>query len=87
MTQIDLILIFLIICSGVNGGITRHKRYSYLENKWIVKSLTYRVTKYPSVLPKNIVDSEIKRAFDLWQQQINLEFQQHPVGPVDIEIK
>lgn len=78
---------FLIICSRVNGGITRNKRYSYFENKWIVKSLTYRVTKYPSVLPKNIVDSEIKRAFDLWQQQINLEFHKNAVGPVDIEIK
>lgn len=78
---------FLILGSGVNGGINRHKRYSFLENKWVVKSLSYRVTKYPSVLPKLVVDSEIRRAFDLWQEQINLEFLQQAVGPVDIEIK
>ena len=82
-----ILLVILIMCSGIDGGISRHKRYSFLENRWIVKSLSYRVTKYPSVLPKCIVDSEIKRAFDLWQEQINLEFLQQAVGPADIEIK
>lgn len=80
-------MLFSILIFEINGQVQRNKRYSYLKKKWIVKSLTYRVTKYPSVLPKNVVDSEIKRAFNLWQEQINLEFLEQPIGPVDIEIK
>ena len=87
MAQIILLVFFLMLGTGVNGGINRQKRYSFLENKWTVKALSYRVTKYPSVLPKLVVDSEIKRAFDLWQEQINLEFSLQAEGPVDIEIK
>ena len=46
----------------------RRKRYALQGSRWSVKTLTYRISKYPSDgrIPKDRIDAEIKSAFQLW---------------------
>jgi matrix metalloproteinase-14 (membrane-inserted) len=54
-----------------------------------VKDLTYKISKYPSTrrLSKSDVDSEIRKALDVWSAQTDLTFTEKNSGRVHIEIK
>ena len=54
-----------------------------------ILNLFSRITKYPATgrLSKRKVDTEIKKAFELWEQQTNLEFEKRDSGSVHIEIR
>ena len=49
----------------------------------------FRITKYPGTgrLSKSKVDTEIKKAFELWEAVTNLEFERRSSGSVHIEIR
>ena len=55
---------------------TRHKRFSLQGSRWKRKRLTHRVTKYPTKigLSRNDVDLTMKKAFNVWSKENNLEF-------------
>ena len=66
----------------------RHKRFALQGSRWRKKSLTYRITSYPSKkgLSKKDVDRTIKKAFEVWSRSTNLNFERKLVGDVHIEI-
>ena len=67
---------------------TRQKRFALQGSRWKRKRLTYRVTKYPTKigLSRNDVDLTMKKAFDVWSKETNLEFDKKLEGDVHIEI-
>ena len=67
---------------------TRQKRFALQGTRWKRKRLAYRVTKYPTKigLRKNDVDLTMKKAFDVWSKETNLEFDKKLEGDVHIEI-
>ena len=58
-------------------------------SRWKVKALTYKISKYPSTnrLTKREVDSEIKKALNVWAEVTDLTFEQRLFGKVHIDIK
>ena len=58
-----------------------------LNRKWNTSILYYKVSKYSLKLSKTAIDTEIKRAVDIWNEQINFEMIAKPMGVVDVEIK
>lgn len=58
-----------------------------LNRKWNTTILYYKVSNYSSKLSETVIDTEIKRAFDIWNEQINFVMIAKPVGVVDVEIK
>nr|XP_045601065.1 stromelysin-3-like [Procambarus clarkii] len=65
----------------------RSKRYIMQGSKWKVKDLTYRITKYPSMLSKADVDKEVSIALQAWGDVSGLTFQKKNSGKVNIEIR
>lgn len=59
----------------------------FLNRKWNTSMLYYKVSNYSSKLSKSDIDTEIKRAVDIWNEQINFEMIAKPLGVVDVEIK
>ena len=51
--------------------------------------MTYKISKYPSTnrLTKREVDSEIKKALNVWAEVTDLTFEQRLFGKVHIDIK
>jgi len=74
---------------GVGIKFRRRKRYAQQGSKWSMKTLTYRITKYPSYtyLSKQQVDLEIKKAFKIWSDSSSLRFLRKRTGSVHIEIR
>ena len=66
----------------------RNKRYNLLgPNKWETKKLSYHVSKYSQKIPDYIVDIELRRAFDVWSEHIDLEFHLESSDVVEIDIR
>ncbi len=63
--------------------------FSLLGSRWRVKDLTYRISKYPSTrrLSKREVDSEVKRALEVWSEFTDLTFTEKSSGRVHIDIR
>ena len=57
-------------------------------SRWKTKELTYKISKYPSTnrLTKREVDSEIKKALNVWAEVTDLTFEQRLFGKVHILI-
>ena len=55
-------------------------------SRWKTKELTYKISKYPSTnrLTKREVDSEIKKALNVWAEVTDLTFEQRLFGKVHI---
>jgi len=68
---------------------SRNKRYALQGSRWKTRTLTYKVTKYPSKkgLSRNNVDQTMKRAFEVWSKATNLKFERKFSGDVHIEIR
>lgn len=62
---------------------------SVAGSRWKVKALTYKISKYPSTnrLTKREVDSEIKKALNVWAEVTDLTFEQRLFGKVHIDIR
>ncbi|XP_011311133.1 matrix metalloproteinase-14 isoform X2 [Fopius arisanus] len=65
----------------------RSKRYALQGSRWRVKKLTYKISKYPTLLEKKVVDKDISRAFAVWSEYTDLTFTQKRSGQVHIEIR
>ena len=57
-------------------------------NAWRKRELTYRIFKYPTNrgLSRQDVDSETRKAFNMWQEVSGMRFSERSSGSVDIEI-
>ncbi|XP_025414182.1 stromelysin-2-like isoform X2 [Sipha flava] len=66
---------------------TRTRRYISHNRKWEINDLTYNIIKYPKQLDKSVIDSEIRRAFDLWSEVTPLRFTHKKSGKVNINIR
>ncbi|XP_050405986.1 matrix metalloproteinase-16 isoform X2 [Patella vulgata] len=73
---------------GIGNG-ARRKRYAVQGSKWAKKELTYRTKSYPGALPRNRVETEVKRALEIWSKVTPLTFikEERMDGDVDLEIK
>jgi len=74
----------------VKSTLSRKKRYVLQGSRWRVRSLTYRITKYPkrSGLSRSAVDKVIRKAFDVWERPTGLTFtEDNGRGKVHIEIR
>ncbi|KAK9704416.1 Hemopexin [Popillia japonica] len=69
-----------------SGSDSRSKRYNLQGSRWKVRSLTYKISKYPKKLKQTDVDKEIFRAFSVWSEYTDLTFRPGK-GQVHIEIK
>ncbi|XP_013776805.2 matrix metalloproteinase-15-like [Limulus polyphemus] len=68
-----------------NSG--RKKRYSLEGSKWNENTLTYRITKYPTLINNSEqVDKDIARAFKVWSDVTPLNFIHTKTGDVHITI-
>lgn len=56
----------------------RNKRYALQGSKWPKSKLRFKVGKYPKYpsMTRETIDSELKRAFDLWSEASDVEFEQ-----------
>lgn len=70
----------------VGTGDNRAKRYALQGSRWKVKSLSYKISKYPPKLKRKDVDDEIQRAFNVWSDFTDLTFTPKS-GQVHIEIR
>merc|ERR1711892_1260160 len=71
------------------GKGARKKRYALQGSRWKVRTLTYRISKYPTTkrLSKSDVDNEIQKAFQVWSNATDLTFDQRQYGQVHIDIR
>lgn len=76
------------VIGKVSSG-SRRKRYALQGSRWKVKALTYKISKYPSTnrLTSKEVDSEIKKALNVWAEVTDLTFEQRQFGKVHIDIR
>jgi matrix metalloproteinase-14 (membrane-inserted) len=58
-----------------------------IGNRWTKGELTYGIRKYTPDLEKSVVDREIAKAFQLWEEVTPLTFTFVETGNVDIEIR
>jgi len=67
---------------------TRSKRYALQGSRWRVKDLTYKISNYPTSndLTRRDVDTEIKKALNVWAEHTDLSFTQKRSGKVHIDI-
>ncbi|XP_023247076.1 matrilysin-like, partial [Copidosoma floridanum] len=71
-----------------NTGLeNRLKRYALQGSRWRVKKLTYKISQYPRLLEKTLVDKEIANAFSVWSDYTDLSFTARKTGQVHIEIR
>lgn len=56
----------------------RNKRYALQGSKWPKSKLRFKVGKYPKYpsMTRDMIDSELQRAFDLWSNASDVEFEQ-----------
>jgi hypothetical protein len=56
----------------------RKKRYALQGSKWPKSKLRFKVGKYPKYpsMNRDMIDAELKRAFDLWSEVSDVEFEQ-----------
>lgn len=56
----------------------RSRRYALQGSKWPKSKLRFKVGKYPKYpsMTHEMIDSELKRAFDLWSEVSDVEFEQ-----------
>ena len=67
---------------------SRRKRYALQGSRWKKRVLTYTVGRYPSKLSRSEVDTDVRKAFDMWQRASGLTFvRRSPGSTVDIEIR
>lgn len=67
---------------------TRIKRFALQGSRWKKEELTYTVGRYPSGLSRSEVDTDVKKAFNMWQQASGLTFvRKRSWDQVDIEIR
>jgi hypothetical protein len=59
--------------------------YLFIDRKWEINDLTYNIIKYPKQLDKSVIDSEIRRAFDLWSEVTPLRFTHKKSGKVRLK--
>jgi matrix metalloproteinase-14 (membrane-inserted) len=61
------------------------KRHVLQGSKWAKSVIKFKVKKYPkySLLDKDVINDELKRAFDLWAQHANIEVQLDDSSEVD----
>ena len=54
----------------------RTRRYALQGSKWSKSRLSFKVGKYPvqSTMSRHLIDEELKRAFDLWSDAADVEF-------------
>ncbi|XP_023337348.1 stromelysin-3 isoform X2 [Eurytemora carolleeae] len=71
------------------GATARKKRYALQGSRWKTRELSYKISKYPtaSLLKKSEVDSEIKKALEIWGTVTDLTFIQKQSGKVHIDIR
>ena len=74
---------------GSNDFKKRKKRFALQGSRWKVKTLLYKISKYPnnSGMTKLEVDTEIRKALDVWSNVTRLNFQQRLSGPVHIDVR
>lgn len=55
----------------------RMRRYALQGSKWSKSRLSFKVGKYPvqSTMSRHLIDEELKRAFDLWSDVADVEFE------------
>ncbi|RNA19960.1 matrix metallo ase-14-like [Brachionus plicatilis] len=55
----------------------RNRRYALQGSKWPKSNIQFKITKYPAyrLMSKRDINDELKRAFDLWSVNSNLEFE------------
>ncbi|XP_019867201.2 72 kDa type IV collagenase-like [Aethina tumida] len=56
-----------------------------IEKKWPQKELTYTILNYPTDLDASDTEVEIRRAFSVWTNHIDLKFRESGINP-DIKI-
>lgn len=63
---------------GNGGGGFRNRRYALQGSKWPKSKLRFKVGKYPKYpsMTREMIDSELQRAFDLWSNASDVEFEQ-----------
>ena len=60
-----------------NDTSNRKRRYALQGSKWSKSRLSFKVGKYPvqGTMSKSLIDQELKRAFDLWSEAADVEFE------------
>ena len=67
---------------------TRMKRFALQGSRWKKEELTFTVGRYPSGLSRSEVDTDVEKAFNMWQQASGLTFvRKRSWDKVDIEIR
>ncbi|RXG51136.1 Matrix metalloproteinase-14 [Armadillidium vulgare] len=59
---------------GYGANARRKKRYALQGSRWRVRRLTYKITRYPLSLSKNEVESDVRKAFKVWEDVTDLQF-------------
>ena len=74
---------------GGEGTGRRRKRFALQGSRWKVKTLTYKISKYPTKpgMSKRTVDREIRAALNVWSDVSQLEFVQKTGGSVHIDVR
>lgn len=66
----------------------RSRRYALQGSKWPKSKLRFKVGKYPKYpsMTREMIDNELQRAFDLWSNASDVEFEQVKDKPlVDVD--
>ena len=66
--------------------VRRRKRFALQGSRWMKAEVSYTVGRYPSGLSRSEVDSDVKKAFDMWQHASGLTFVRKRVN-ADIELR
>lgn len=71
------------------GATARKKRYALQGSRWKVRTLTYKISKYPTTkrLSNSEVDKEIQKALQVWSDVTDLSFEQRSNGRVHIDVR
>ena len=72
---------------AAQGEARRRKRYVLEGNKWSDEILTYKILNQTPDLPTTSQEHAIKRAFDAWQAESNIQFVRLSASRVNIDIK
>ncbi|KAK9704421.1 Matrixin [Popillia japonica] len=64
----------------------RHKRFAVQRSRWSQTNLTYKIVRYSKKLKRDVVDRDVKEAFDLWGRHLNKTFTQKTVGLADTDL-
>jgi hypothetical protein len=65
------------LINSKNKSDLRKKRYALQGSKWSKSKLRFRIAKYPkySSMTRDAINQELKRAFDLWADAADVEFE------------